>query len=76
LRFRETLINLSSVIPSEAELPVFGQFREVEEPFGKLRAGSAFVFPTFPFHHPGSTADFLRESGQSCVARLRPRGIP
>jgi len=40
-----TLIKFSSVIPSEAELPVFGQFREVEEPFDKLRAGSAFVFP-------------------------------
>jgi len=41
---RETLINLSFVVPSGAEMPVFGQFREVEEPFGKLRAGSAFVF--------------------------------
>ena len=29
---KETLIKPSSVIPSEAELPVFGQFREVEEP--------------------------------------------
>ncbi len=42
----KTLIKPSSVIPSEAELPVFGQFREVEEP--------AFVLCEFNQSFPSS----------------------